>query len=256
MNLRRLARSIRDGWALIRALMAALLLAALTAGVAAADGAWLDTAPPRWNNPGGWVPDAPSGINLDRCGKDERSPAADEESQVAAANWRLQDYWPMQANGKVSVVMATASYDGMCRPWLFNVFVFYDHRYAGTLSPAPMNSREDGVLNRTPVIEADGRVTAQFTRYAPTDPLCCPSRGVTTVTYRITGDPALPYAVMEEMSTSGAATPATPSNLPSTGEDGLPLAALLGAVAGAAALLLGVAVRPAHVALARTLRRR
>ncbi|MCX6023754.1 MAG: LppP/LprE family lipoprotein, partial [Chloroflexi bacterium] len=168
---------------------AAMLLAASAAGAVHADGKWLDSAPQRWNNPGGWVPSAPKGDNLDRCGTQERQPAADEESQLAAANWRLQNFWPMQTNGKVSIVTATASYDGMCRPWQFNAFVFYDHKFAGTISPSNMDSRLDSVLRSTPTAMPDGSVRAEFTRYAASDPLCCPSLGTTTVSYRIEGAP-------------------------------------------------------------------
>lgn len=237
-------RAIATGWGRWigqRAVVVAAVLMMLTTGTLHADGKWLDIPTPQWNNPGGWPTAAPPGANLDRCGQQERQPAFDEESQVAAANWRLATYWPMQTNGKVSVVMATASYDGMCRPWLFNAFVFYDHRYAGTLSPMPMNSREDGVLNTAPVVLPDGRITAQFTRYAATDPLCCPSRGASAVTYRISGDPALPFVVVEGV--APPATPSTPTQLPSTGDQDAPAVAGWGVLAGIAVLAAAGALR-------------
>lgn len=220
---------------------AALLATTLTTGVAQADGGWLDATPQQWNNPGASVPAAPQGDNLDRCAQQERQPTGAEESQVAAAGWRLESYWPMQQSGKVSVVVATASYDGMCRPWAFNAFVFSDQKFAGTLAPAPMNSREDGVLRGTPVVQPDGWITAEFTRYAPDDPLCCPSRGVSTVTYRIIGDPGMPYAVVD----GAVLTPVLPTQLPRTGDETNVPAVFL-ALAGIFAALAGFVLRRAR----------
>lgn len=112
------------------------------------------------------------------------------ESQLAGKGWTLESYWPALQSGDLTLVTALAGYDGMCRPWGFNVFVFVGGKYAGTLSPVNMNARTDGVLD-TPngkagvTVQTNGTIQAVFTRYASSDPLCCLSRGTTTVTYSL-----------------------------------------------------------------------
>jgi hypothetical protein len=196
----------------------AFLLVGLMA-VLAATGSWLDAPPSPWNAPGAAVPAAPltNPTMLPRCIDQERTPANAEEARVAAAGWRLERYWATERAGDVALVTATAGYDGMCRPWDFQAFVFASGRFVGTLAPAPMRSREDGVLVEAPQMSADGRLTARFTRYAPSDPLCCPSRGHTTVEYLVAGGVVNPTRIAQT---------AVPTQLPRTG--GPPLTALLG----------------------------
>ena len=74
-------------------------------------------------------------------------------------------------------MVATSDYDGMCRDFGYNGFAFVGGRFAGTIAPQPMASRFDGALFEPPTLAAGRRLTASFIRYAPTDPLCCPSRG-------------------------------------------------------------------------------
>jgi hypothetical protein len=133
--------------------------------------------------------------------------------------------------GDLALVTATAGYDGMCRPWGFQLFAFAGGRFAGTISPEPMSSREDGVLFGTPSLAPDGRVTAEFTRYLPTDPLCCPTGGRSAVTYRLVGGVLTVETVMR-----------APTQLPRTGgwPGSLPL------LGSAALLLAGLAVRRAR----------
>ena len=88
---------------------------------------------------------------------------------------------------QVRVIRATTGYDGMCRPLQYQDFVFVRGVFAGTLSPRPMDSRSDGALRRV-WVQSDRRLTAEYDRYAATDPLCCPSR-MTTVTFEIADDP-------------------------------------------------------------------
>src|ERR1051325_9169879 len=129
------------------------LLLALLPGIAFADGGWLDAGDtPAWNLAGGAVPHAlpenpdPRGI----CPRQERPPTTPDEQQLAAQGWKLESYWPARQQGDVVLLLALSSYDGMCRPWGFNAFVFAGGRFAGTLSPQPMNSRADGVLASQP----------------------------------------------------------------------------------------------------------
>jgi hypothetical protein len=180
----------------VQLLLAALLTILLVP--ADATGGWLDAPPTQWNHAGAAIPapPAPEPYNLGVCNRDLRGPAGPDEAQVAAAGWRLEGYWPTARAGDLALVTATAGYDGMCRPWGFQVFAFAGGRFAGTISPEPMNSREDGVLFGTPTLAADGRVTAQFTRYKPTDPLCCPTGGRTAVAYRLVNGVLAAQSVM------------------------------------------------------------
>jgi hypothetical protein len=81
----------------------------------------------------------------------------------------------------------------MCRPRNYQEFVFARGVFAGTLSPHPMDSRTDGAIGRVTIL-TDGRVQAEYTRYAATDPLCCPSR-LTTVVFEIEQEPPVLKAV-------------------------------------------------------------
>jgi LPXTG-motif cell wall-anchored protein len=104
-----------------------------------------------------------------------------------------------------------------------------------------MNSRSDGAMANDEVaplitVASGERVEASFVRYAPTDPLCCPSRGRTRVTYQIQRDAGGPVLTPIALTADPAA--AMPSRLPQTGVPGatLPLAA------GAVTLALAGAV--------------
>jgi hypothetical protein len=215
----------------------ALLLALSVVGVAAAQSAaWLDGPPRGWNRPAAEMPPVPqaSAANTARCTAQERAPSGAEESAVAAAGWRLTAYWPAVRAGDLAVVLATAGYDGMCRPIGYQAFVFAGGRYAGTLAPGPMASRTDGALASTQqgpsVTVAGDRVEARFVRYAPTDPLCCPSRGHTRVAYRVERGPAGPVAVPDALLAEAAAPSGAPTQLPRTGTPGAAALAALGAV--------------------------
>ncbi|HIK44144.1 MAG TPA: LppP/LprE family lipoprotein, partial [Leptolyngbyaceae cyanobacterium M65_K2018_010] len=67
-----------------------------------------------------------------------------------------------------------ADADGMCRPRQYQVFVFTQGQFAGSLSPTPMDSRTDGSLVETNLYQ-QGYLSASFNRYTPEDALCCPS---------------------------------------------------------------------------------
>ena len=239
---------------LVSLFVAAALALFGASGVGAQAGSWLDAAPRAFNAPGAALPAAPPAITPagDRCRDRERPAAGPEETQVAAAGWRLESYWSPQRAGDLALLTATADYDGMCRPASFNVFAFVGGRFAGTLAPEAMVSRLDGVLVEAPTIGADGRITASFVRYAPTDPLCCPSRGHTRVTYRVERRPAQgapgtragPTLVPDQIvpiPAAAATSPgagATPTQLPRTGEPPLELLAIPALALIAGGLLL------------------
>lgn len=146
---------------------------------------WLDQpVPTSWNAVGMAVPAAPTGgYSNPSCGRDERPAETAEDLAVTAKGWRL--FREYRSGWALTVVTALSGYDGMCRPLGFQIFAFLGGQFAGTLSPGPMNSREDGSLTQwTYLSPAPGENTlrAAFNRYAAADPLCCPS-AQTSVTY-------------------------------------------------------------------------
>lgn len=151
---------------------------------ASASRLWLDTPDPApWNQPGAAIPPAPTvdGNPDPRCRAGARPAERDEDRRVRAAGWDLVG--PYQAGWEMVVIQATAAYDGMCRPWAYQAFVFVRGAFAGTLSPEPMGSRTDGALSRV-FLQEGPRLAAEYWRYAPDDPLCCPSR-TTVVTFEV-----------------------------------------------------------------------
>jgi hypothetical protein len=156
-------------------LLAATLVWFVVAAQSPGPGAWLESAAPvNWNVPGAAFPLAPAqSFNVDpRCGMQERNSESVEEDQVVAAGWRL--FNAAQVGWGMRLVNGLVGYDGMCRPLQFQDFVFADGQFAGTISPTPMDSRTDGV-GRVLDMRGPGILSAQFVRYAATDPLCCPS---------------------------------------------------------------------------------
>jgi LppP/LprE lipoprotein len=154
----------------------------------ASEAAWLDaSAPAPWNQAGTAVPSAPSvqGNDDPRCRESERPAETPEDRSVAAKGWRLfHDY---QGGWGLKVIWALSGYDGMCRPWGYQVFVFVRGVFAGTLSPHPMDARTDASLFSVQLLSrvaGPDPLVATFERYAESDPLCCPSRR-TLVRYRI-----------------------------------------------------------------------
>lgn len=151
---------------------------------ASAQGSWLDRPMGRnWNAGDGVVPQAPRVfVPIDaRCRDQIRTPDSLADRAVTRAGWSL--FGPSQTFGLATIVGGMASTDGQCRPTLYNYFVFINNRFAGALSPDPMNSRTDGsVIDVTLVSEAN--LTAEFARYRASDAMCCPSQR-SVVDYRI-----------------------------------------------------------------------
>jgi hypothetical protein len=87
---------------------------------------------------------------------------------IAADRWALTAHAREQAGkrriGDETLVSGAAGTDGMCRPEQFQEFLFVKGAFAGTISPAPMDSRSDGAVIRTNV-GLDSTV-AFFNRYA------------------------------------------------------------------------------------------
>lgn len=142
---------------------------------------WLDEAKPAsWNKPGVTIPAAPKiqGALDPRCREAARPPQLEQDKQLRDHGWDLVGAY--QGGWDIVVIRATAGYDGMCRPRQYQEFVFVRGMFAGTLSPQAMDSRADGALTRVS-LQSSSRLTAEYDRYAATDPLCCPSRTTTVV---------------------------------------------------------------------------
>jgi hypothetical protein len=197
------------------ALLAAASPPAVRAGPTA-DGAWLDAVPlAQWNAPGAKVPRPPAPSfdppTVARCATQLRRPASPAEQAVADAGWSLVA--PTVRGGAVEVVLGASGVDGMCRPSPYQLFAFSGGRLAGTLAPRPMDARTDGAVD-LPVVDDRGGVEAGFRRYAPSDPLCCPSR-TSTVTFRVETRPEGPVLGAGPVRTArnevpGAAPPPAP----------------------------------------------
>ncbi|PYM44502.1 MAG: LppP/LprE family lipoprotein, partial [Candidatus Rokuibacteriota bacterium] len=92
------------------------------------------------------VPEAPppqgDPADTPRCKEQVRVPGSSTDRAVASRGWTLLG--PATTSGATTIVLAATSVDGMCRPLSYQAFVFVKGRFAGTLSPVPMDSREDG----------------------------------------------------------------------------------------------------------------
>jgi len=148
---------------------------------------WLDEPRPRsWNIPGAPIPAAPripASVNP-RCTQTARVQQLDEDQRVRNQGWDLVGAF--QGGWEILVIRGTAGYDGMCRPLKYQAFVFVRGFFAGTLSPVAMDSRTDGALSQV-FLQSDGRLTAEYLRYAAKDPLCCPSR-TTRIEFEVAAD--------------------------------------------------------------------
>ena len=148
---------------------------------------WLDHQLTSWNTPGMAIPAAPpAGGELDpRCTERERPAETAEDEALVSAGWRL--FLPYQRGWGVTLVWGLSGYDGMCRPMGYQIFVFVDGAFAGTMSPEPMNSRFDSAADTANLWFRD-QLSAEFRRYTANDPLCCPS-GSVSVDYTIEETP-------------------------------------------------------------------
>ena len=164
-----------------------LLSAASLVAQQQASESWLDRPIANWNTAGAPLPSPPKADEakaslMARC-KLTPPVGTPAEKAIDGAGWiPFQNFDQRLVREDVEVIGGMAGSDGMCRPTDYNLFVFVGGRFAGTLSPVPMTSRLDassGVV-RLPLPQ----ITAEFSRYKPSDPLCCPSSRV-TVRYRI-----------------------------------------------------------------------
>jgi hypothetical protein len=169
---------------------------------AVAQTSWLEAPPQAWNSPGMAVPAAPplDGPEDPRCAqRSQRPPETAQDQQVAAAGWKL--FAPYRAGWGITIISGLVGYDGMCRPFTFQTFVFVDGAFAGTISPEPMASRTDGSGRLDEFFDGSGTLSGSFARYGPNDPLCCPSSN-SSVQYRIDRTPSGPVLVPTKITTT------------------------------------------------------
>jgi hypothetical protein len=151
---------------------------------------WLDRPLSNWNTPGRAVPRGiPNGETIaeitKRCAYLPLLRNTTGERALADAGWLPFHMFDRQiVQRDVEIVGGLAGVDGMCRAVDFNIFVFVNGQWAGTLSPADMHSRADASIAGAIRLAEDDTIAAEFARYADADPLCCPS-GRVTVRYRI-----------------------------------------------------------------------
>jgi heat shock protein HslJ len=127
------------------------------------------------------------------------------ERALVQRGWAL--YGQTISYGTTTIVTAMAGVDGMCRPLGFQAFVYSEGRYAGSLSPVAMNSRTDGALTSVQ-LTSPTQIVGEFSRYSPTDPLCCP-RKLSTVRYTLQLD-ELPNLVPKTVTTIATGTSGEP----------------------------------------------
>lgn len=166
-------------------------------------GAWLDQQPvTNWNVAGSEVPTPPAQGDwpsiTGQCADQVRPATSKEDRAVTGAGWTLVG--PLQIHGDTAVLTAATSVDGMCRPLRYQGLVFVGGTFAGTVSPAPTNSREDGMIDSLLLVQPT-RVVARYRRYAKDDPLCCPSR-TSTIVFEVKRESGKPRLVPGEVSTS------------------------------------------------------
>jgi hypothetical protein len=190
---------------MIRASFLALAVLGAERGAQAQSGAWLDRPLANWNAAGTPLPRAAFGDEsraalTKRCALTPPEKTAAERA-LAGAGWL--PFWNFDqqlVRGDLEIVGGMTAADGMCRPVGYNLFVFASGRFAGTLSPAPMASRVDGVSGAVRFL-ADDAITAEFARYTDSDALCCPSSRQ-TVRFRIDRTGAAPLVVPVDVRTT------------------------------------------------------
>jgi len=163
---------------------------------------WLDEPLVTWNAPDAAVPGPPQVLadppDTARCARLVRSPSSAEERSVAERGWSL--IREPETRERITIVIGSTAVDGMCRPLGYQGFVFVEGRFAGTLSPVPMDARSEGAQTQVS-IEGPGEVRATYARYRQSDPLCCPSR-TSVVTFGLEQEPRGPVLVPREVVTT------------------------------------------------------
>jgi heat shock protein HslJ len=151
-------------------------------------GAWLDRPLVNWNKQSTELPRPAASIDQQeiqtRCPNLLRQADSPFEHELVAAGWLL--YGALQSFGTTKVVTAMSGTDNECRPLGYQAFVYFGDSYAGTLSPATMDSLTNGALTTIRLSSANN-ISAEFARYTENDSPCCPRR-MSYVTYEVSTD--------------------------------------------------------------------
>jgi len=109
-----------------------------------------------------------------RCGIPKNA-SAESTAALRRARWVpfLHQDQAITRNGIEVVGGMTAATPG-CEPERFNLFVFVDGSFAGTVSRMAMTPSRDGAAGAVRITGADA-LTVEFARYLPGDAECCPS---------------------------------------------------------------------------------
>ncbi|MPZ20602.1 MAG: hypothetical protein GEV06_22225 [Luteitalea sp.] len=175
--------------------LAVLLTSPAVARQGAAGTNWLDQPLTNWNDadrlPAAAPPRGEDGDALRaRCGITRgESPA---HRTLEEEGWTPYSHLDRElTRGDVELLAGMTAADEACQPTHFQMFVFVQGRFAGTLSPQPMTTGRDGSAGAVRIIEAD-IIRGEFARFQDSDAPCCPTSRM-TVQYRIdrTGKHAL-----------------------------------------------------------------
>ena len=187
--------SILVAWLRINGFALSLLLTLPAAhGLAQSAGTWLDRPMQGWNSAGGAIPSArslpvASSGTLERCKVTAPAATLNQGSTQAVPSLSRAGWRPYLHQDRALVRQGIEILGGLtdmtqaCEPVSFNLFVFVDGRFAGTLAPQPMTTARDGAIGAVRIVN-ETALTAEFARYAANDSECCPSSRV-KVTYRI-----------------------------------------------------------------------
>ncbi len=110
------------------------------------------------------------------CAADAADPRSPEDALVVANGRRFLtgQALRMGSGGAFYVVEAALGFDGSCRPDPYQIYVYYDGKQVGTLSPRAMSPRTTGAILSFSAKDQQ-HVEIQIARYRPDDPTCCPS---------------------------------------------------------------------------------
>ena len=198
---------------LMAAVAAMAIVLVLGPGQAVADGSWLDGPLTNWNTPGMPIPQAPprDPAAQPRCFDALVVPSSPAQQALVDAGWFL--YGGGIISFPLTVVSGQSNADGMCRPTGYQTFVFVDGKFAGTMSPVLMNSRDDGSyvgLGLAP----DDVIVGEYNRYTRDDALCCPS-AKSMAAFKIDRTGSSPVIVLQGVKTEPNAVAPPPTAVPS-----------------------------------------
>ena len=180
----------------------ALLIIATTVLSAQPKPLWLDQRLTEWNQVGASVATAPTTLDAQaslekRCGSPK---SASPESIAAVRRGRWAPFLHLDetiARNGIEVIGGMTAATPGCEPEAFNLFVFVDGAFAGTVSPAAMMPARDGAAGAVRITSAE-TMTVEFARYTPRDAACCPSSRV-RVSYRINRTRAGPTVIATDV---------------------------------------------------------